>query len=106
MKISLDEKEMENYKKAKLEYITNGRRSFGIYGEANLDTEKSVNFKIVDIDKANNFFMQVLYDENFKEKFTDTTGISITQANHFKSVSKEVIDNIKEYLKIILDSVG
>lgn len=106
MKISLDEKEMEGYVKAKQSWIEQMNGSFGIYGDANIGEEKSVNFKILDVDKANNFLMNIMHDKDFKKEFADATGIEITSANLYKAIPNSTVEYIKEQLKLILNGIS
>ena len=105
MKISLDEKEMESYIKAKQTWIEQKNESFGIYGDDNIGEEKSINFKILDVDKTNNFLMQIMHDKNFRKEFTDATGIEITSANLYKATSDPTIEFIRDQLKLILSII-
>ena len=105
MKISLDEKEMESYIEAKQTWINYNNGSFGIYGDANIGEEKSVNFKILDVDKANNFLMQIMHDKDFRKEFADATGIEITSANLYKATSDSTIEFIRDQLKLILSTI-
>ena len=105
MKISLDEKEMEGYVKAKQSWMEQMNGSFGIYGDANIGEEKSVNFKILDVDKANNFLMQIMHDKDFRKEFADATGIEITSANLYKAISNSTIEFIRDQLKLILSTI-
>ena len=106
MKISLDEKEMEGYKKAKQTWKEQRAGSFGIYGDSNIGEEKSVNFKILDIDKANNFLMQIMHNTDFRKEFADVTGIEITSANLYKAMPNSTVEYIKEHLKMILNGIS
>ena len=105
MKISLDEKEMEGYVKAKQSWMEQMNGSFGIYGDANIGEEKSVNFKILDVDKANNFLMHIMHDKDFRKEFADATGIEITSANLYKAISNSTIEFIRDQLKLILSTI-
>ena len=105
MKRSLDEKEMEGYIKAKQSWIEQMNGSFGIYGDANIGEEKSVNFKILDVDKANNFLMHIMHDKDFRKEFADATGIEITSANLYKATSDSTIEFIRDQLKLILSTI-
>lgn len=105
MKISLDEKEMESYIEAKQTWIEQMNGSFGIYRDIDSGEEKSVNFKILDVDKANNFLMQIMHDKDFRKEFTDATGIEITSANLYKATSDSTIEFIRDQLKFILNTI-
>lgn len=105
MKISLDEKEMEGYIKAKQTWIEQNNDSFGIYSDTNAGEEKSVNFKILDVDKANNFLMQIMHGKDFRKEFADATGIEITSVNLYKATSDSTIEFIRDQLKLILNTI-
>lgn len=105
MKISLDEKEMESYIKAKQTWIEQNNGSFGIYSDTNAGEEKSVNFKILDVDKANNFLMQIMHGKDFRKEFADATGIEITSVNLYKATSDSTIEFIRDQLKLILNTI-
>ena len=105
MKISLNEKEMESYIEAKQTWINYNNGSFGIYRDIDSGEEKSVNFKILDVDKANNFLMQIMHDKDFRKEFADATGIEITSANLYKATSDSTIEFIRDQLKLILSTI-
>lgn len=105
MKISLNEKEMESYIEAKQTWINHNNGSFGIYRDIDSGEEKSVNFKILDVDKANNFLMHIMHDKDFRKEFADATGIEITNANLYKAIPNSTVEYIKEQLKLILNTI-
>lgn len=73
------------------------------------DKEYSINFKIKDLAKANNFLFTLI---NFSgdpseetKQLIEATGIDITQLNYYPAISSQNVDSIKAQLQAIIDSL-
>lgn len=73
------------------------------------DKEYSINFKIKDLAKANNFLFTLI---NFSgdpseetKQLIEATGIDVTVINYYPAISSQNVDSIKAQLQAIIDSL-
>ena len=97
MKIEITDEELEAYRTAieMNEYI-----SSGVYGGPDSTGSYSINFDVIDGEKASNFFQQLIYDKELIKYLEEKAGFRVTSLNLYQSKS---IDPIIEELQSMLD---
>lgn len=82
MKIEITDEELEAYRKA-LEL--NPYMKTGVYGGPNDTGSYSINFDVIDGEKASNFFQQLIYDKELVKYLEERAGFRVTSLNFYKA---------------------
>ena len=96
MKIEITDEELEAYRKA-LEL--NPYIETGVYGGPNDTGSYSINFDVIDGEKASNFFQQLIYDKKLIEYLEEKAGFRVTSLNLFHATNiSNVVSTIENCL--------
>lgn len=99
MKIEITDEELEAYRKA-LEL--NPYIETGVYGGPNHTGSYSINFDVIDGEKASNFFQTLIYDKELAKYLEEKAGFRITSLNLYQSKN---IDPIIEELQSLINRI-
>lgn len=83
MKIEITDEELENYRRKTLEL--NPYMQSGIYGGPNDTGSYSINFDVIDGEKASNFFQQLIWDKELVKYLEERAGFRVTSLNFFQA---------------------
>lgn len=100
MKIEITDEDLESYRKA-LSLSQYGSHA-GIYGGPNDVGEYSMNFKILDGEKASFFLGSLLYNKELVEYLKEKAGLEITSLNLYKAKN---VNHIVDTLQSIIDEL-
>lgn len=102
MKIEITDKDLESYRTAiKMNpYITSG-----IYGGPNTTGSYSINFDVLDGEKASYFFQTLIYDNELSKYLEEKAGFRITSLNLYPAKNTNmVIDELQSLLDRLKNS--
>lgn len=103
MKIEITDKDLESYRTAiKMNpYITSG-----IYGGPNTTGSYSINFDVLDGEKASYFFQTLIYDKELSKYLEEKAGFRVTSLNLYpaKDDTNMVIDELQSLLDRLKNS--
>ena len=99
MKIEITDKELEAYRTA---IKINKYISSGIYGGPDSTGSYSINFDVIDGEKASYFFQTLIYDKELAKYLEEKAGFRITSLNLYQSKN---IDPIIEELQSLINRI-
>lgn len=103
MKIEITDEELEAYRKA-LEL--NPYMKTGVYGGPNNTGSYSINFDVIDGEKASNFFQQLIYDKELIKYLEEKAGFRVTSLNFFHATdTSSVVSIVENCLKSLKEIV-
>ena len=94
MKIEITDEELENYRRKTLEL--NPYIQSGIYGGPNDTGSYSINFDVIDGEKASNFFQQLMWDKELVKYLEERAGFRVTSLNFFQAKDTSDVISILE----------
>lgn len=93
MKIEITDEELENYRK---DLELNPYMQSGIYGGPNDTGSYSINFDVIDGEKASNFFQQLMWDKELVKYLEERAGFRVTSLNFFQAKDTSDVISILE----------